>query len=542
MSFHTSALHDGILKISLPFTDGSLVASRRATIQVSALSGPPMSHLTKSEAERAAIRLASVTPAGASAVVSEFGATIPSVPPDRPIVIPTEGDRLVGIEIDHFQVERRIGTGGMGAVYLAHDMSLDRPVAVKVLPDEYAVNPEAQERFIHEARAQARLVSPNIVRIYYIGRVPQGDGSGRKSLYFAMEYVDGGSLEGILERHERLDPEKARLWMMQAVLGLKAAYAAGLVHRDIKPGNMLVDQNGHIKIADFGLAKPMGAKPSSTLAGTIVGTPLYISPEQINNKPLDHRADMYSLGCAFFHLITGKPPFEGEASFDIITSHLRDTPPQILQVSPEVSPRFAHIFDRLMAKTPDERFATHEELLAALDAAAPEAIEYAGFWTRGAAVAMDTAVASALVATLRWPGIFVYLTYAVLSHAYFGQTLGKRALHIEVKRLDGRPLGFVRGVIRVAASLWGPIFLGAIILFTQGIGALTNSIGKLAELDEAKALLGPVVATYVLHSLLYGAGILLAAFNKRHRAFHDFCAGTHVLYKFRAPAGSKTRR
>ena len=502
-----------------------------------------MSNLTKSEAERAAVRLASVTPAGASAAVSEFSETIPSVPPDRPIFISTDGDRIVGMEIDHFRVERRVGSGGMGAVYLAHDMSLDRPVAIKVLPDEYAVNPEAQERFIHEARAQARLVSPHIVRIYYIGRVPQIDNSGRKSLYFAMEYVDGGSLEPILERRERLDPEKARSWMMQAVVGLRAAYAAGLVHRDIKPGNMLVDQQGNVKIADFGLAKPTSGKPSSTLAGTIVGTPLYISPEQVNNRPLDHRADMYSLGCAFFHLVTGKPPFEGETPFDIIAKHLRDTPPSILQLCPDISPRLAIIFDRLLAKSPDERYATHEELTAALEAAAPEAIEYAGFWTRGAAVAMDTAIASALVATLHWPGIFVYLTYAVIGHAYFGQTLGKRALRIEVRRLDGRRLGFVRGLIRTAASLWAPIYLGILILFTQGISALTNSIGKLAELDEAKSLLGPVVATYVLHSLLYAGGILLAALNRRHRAFHDFCAGSHVLYKFRAPpAPAKSRR
>lgn len=501
-----------------------------------------MSNLTKSEAERAAIRLASVTPAGATRTsVSEFSATIPSVPPDRPIVIPSDGDRIVGMEIDHFRVEQRVGSGGMGAVYLAHDMSLDRPVAIKVLPDEYAVNPEAQERFIHEARAQARIVSPHIVRIYYIGRVPEADDSGRKSLYFAMEYVEGGSFEGMLERRENLDPEKARRWMIEAVRGLKAAYAAGLVHRDIKPGNMLVDQQGHLKIADFGLAKPMGSKPSSTLAGTIVGTPLYISPEQVNSKPLDHRADMYSLGCSFFHLITGKPPFEGEAPFDVIAKHMRDTPPSMLQVRPDISPRFAIIFDRLMAKTPDERYATHEELLAALEAAAPEAIEYAGFWQRGAAVAMDTAIASALVALLQWPGIFVYLTYVVLAHAYLGQTFGKWALHIEVKRLDGRRLGLLRGLVRTAASLWGPIFLGVLILSTQGITAFTNSVGKLAELDEAKALLGPVVATYVLHTLLYGGGIILAGFNRKRRAFHDFCAGTHVLYKFRAPVAAKAR-
>lgn len=522
-----------ITRSLLVLSDGTTHCVRGAELQ--------MAQLTKTQ-DDPALRRASVTPAGAFASVSEFGATIPSVPPDRPLVIPKDGDRIVGMEIDHFRVERRVGSGGMGAVYLAHDMSLDRPVAVKVLPDEYAVNPEAQERFMHEARAQARLVSPHIVRIYYIGRVPQTDDNNRKSLYFAMEYVEGGSLEAIVERRERLDPEKARQWMIQAVRGLRAAYTAGLVHRDIKPGNMLLDLQDTIKIADFGLAKPMGAKPSSTLAGTIVGTPLYISPEQVNSKPLDHRADMYSLGCAFFHLVTGKPPFEGEAAFDIIAKHMRDTPPSILQIRPEISPRLAIIFDRLLAKTPEERYATHEELIAALEAAAPEAIEYAGFWTRGAAVAIDTAIASALVATLRWPGIFVYLTYVVFGHAYFGQTLGKKAMRIEAKRLDGRRLGFVRGLVRTAASLWGPIFLGIIILFTQGISALTDTIGKLAELDEAKALLGPVVATYVLHSLVYGAGILLAAFNRRHRAFHDYCAGSHVLYKFRAPQVSKTQK
>ncbi len=500
-----------------------------------------MSTLTKSEAERAAMRLASVTPAGAVTSVSEFGATIPSVPPDRPLVIPpADGDRFIGMEIDHFRVERRIGVGGMGTVYLAHDMSLDRPVALKVLPDEYAVNPEAQERFIHEARVQARLVSPHIVRIYYIGRVPQGDDSGRKSLYFAMEFVDGGSLEGRVERQEKLDPEKARIWMIQAVRGLRAAYSAGLVHRDIKPGNLLVDLNETLKIADFGLAKSTGNKPSSTLAGMIVGTPLYISPEQVNSLPLDHRADMYSLGCTFFHLITGKPPFEGEAPFDVITKHLRDTPPSMLEVRPDISPRFAIIFDRLLAKNPVERYASHEELIAALEAAAPENIEYAGFWMRGAAVVIDGLIASTLVALLQWPGIFVFLAYLIIGHGHFGQTLGKRALHIEVCRLDGRKLGIGRAMIRTLATLWGPIFLGLLILLTQGISALTNSIGKLAELAEAKALLGPIVATYVLHTLVYAAGIALAAFNRRHRAFHDYCSGSHVLYKFRAPKLSKS--
>lgn len=501
-----------------------------------------MSTLTKSEAERAAIRLASVTPAGGGNSVSEFGATIPSVPPDRPLVVPSaDGDRFIGMEIDHFRVERRIGLGGMGAVYLAHDMSLDRPVALKVLPDEYAVNPEAQERFIHEARVQARLVSPHIVRIYYIGRIPQDNENGTKSLYFAMEFVEGGSLEGRVERRENLDPEKARIWMIQAVKGLRVAYSAGLVHRDIKPGNLLVDTHETIKIADFGLAKSTGAKPSSTLAGMIVGTPLYISPEQVNSKPLDHRADMYSLGCTFFHLITGKPPFEGEAPFDVITKHLRDTPPSMLEIRPDISPRFALIFDRLLAKNPDERYASHEELIAALEAAAPEAIEYAGFWMRAAAVVIDTLIASTLVALLQWPGIFVYLVYLIGGHAYFGQTLGKRALHIEVRRLDGRKLGVGRAMIRTVATLWGPVFLGILILWTQGISGLTNSIGKLAQLDEAKALLGPVVATYVLHTLVYAAGIALAAFNQRHRAFHDYCAGTHVLYKFRAPKVTKTQ-
>ncbi|MEO7330729.1 MAG: serine/threonine-protein kinase, partial [Minicystis sp.] len=216
-----------------------------------------------------------------------------------PARISSSPDRHESGRLDHFIVDRKLGSGGMGAVYFARDASLDRPVAIKILPDELALKAEAQERFIREAQAQARLSSPHVVQIYFIGHVPASPGlsgprSGLGSLYFAMELVDGGSLEQLLDRGERLDPEDARRLMIQVAAGLRDAHVAGIVHRDIKPGNLLLDRKRDVKIADFGLAKPRDPKLGLTREGAVLGTPLYMAPEQAMGEPLDHRADMYS--------------------------------------------------------------------------------------------------------------------------------------------------------------------------------------------------------------------------------------------------------
>ncbi|RYE83341.1 MAG: serine/threonine protein kinase, partial [Myxococcales bacterium] len=243
---------------------------------------------------------------------------------ETPVPSAPTSDRWIGASLDHFEVRRALGRGGMGAVYLAHDRSLDRLVAIKVLPDELSGQAELQQRFVREAQAQARLSSPHVVAIYFIGRAPS---SG--SLYFAMEYVEGESLEALIDRREAIDPETARRWMVDVVRGLRDAHRAGIVHRDVKPSNLLRDAHGTIKLVDFGLAKPLDGDKKITRDGVLLGSPLYMAPEQARGDAVDHRADMYSLGCTFYHLLTGAPAFDGPTPLAVVTRHVADPPPRV---------------------------------------------------------------------------------------------------------------------------------------------------------------------------------------------------------------------
>ncbi len=460
-------------------------------------------------------------------------------------LFPSEGRHESG-HLDHFVVGKRLGTGGMGAVYLAHDASLDRAVAIKILPDELALKTEAQERFIREAQAQARLSSPNVVQIYFIGHVPPErlmtpvagtTGARHGSLYFAMELAPGGSLEALLERGERLDPEEARQQMIQVARGLRDAHAAGLVHRDIKPGNLLLGRDGAVKIADFGLAKPRDPNLGLTRDGAVLGTPLYMAPEQAMGEPLDHRADMYALGATFFHLLTGSPPFDAPNAVAMIARHLTAPPPRVRERVAAVPLRLAAIVERLMAKDRAERYATYDVLLAALDAAAPEQIEHAGFWTRGAAAGIDLVLASLLIGLLGGLGLIVYIAAVTVAHGLYGQTLGKYLLRIQVQRLDGGRLGVLRSLARTLAGLWLPFLIGLLILRTQGLGALQVNVVQLAKIDSFRELIVPIIGSYAVLTLLYVAGFLLAAFHREKRGAHDLVIGSQVVYRLGPAAG-----
>ena len=178
---------------------------------------------------------------------------------------------LAGARLDHFLIEERIGSGGMGEVYAAHDESLDRAVALKVLRADVTSLPGMTDRFLREARSQARLNHPNIVHIYYIGRRPTL--GGEDSLFFAMERITGGDLEALLRRGDTLPPEEARQAMLQVAQGLRAGHRAGVIHRDIKPSNLMLGEEGILKIADFGLAKPVDGDNQITQEGALVGSP-----------------------------------------------------------------------------------------------------------------------------------------------------------------------------------------------------------------------------------------------------------------------------
>lgn len=461
-------------------------------------------------------------------------------------------DRHESGHLDHFVVGKRLGSGGMGAVYLAHDASLDRAVAIKILPDELALKAEAQERFIREAQAQARLSSPNVVQIYFIGRVPADSrasssslppavGGSPGSLYFAMELAPGGSLEAPLDLGERLVPELARRQMIHVARGLRDAHAEGIVHRDIKPGNLLLGRDGAVKIADFGLAKPADPNLGLTRDGAVLGTPLYMAPEQAMGEPLDHRADMYALGATFFHLLTGSPPFDAPNAVAMISKHLTAKPPRVRDRVAAVPPRLAAIVERLMAKDRAQRYATYDDLLAALDAAAPERIEHAGFWTRGAAAGIDLALASLLIGALGVVGLVVYIVAIAVAHGLYGQTLGKYLLRIEVQRLDGGRLGVPRALVRTFAGLWLPFLVGLLILLTQGLRALQGNVVQLAKIDRFRELVVPIIGSYAILTLLYVAGFVIAAFHRHKRGAHDMIAGSHVVYRLGPSLGGAPR-
>lgn len=250
-----------------------------------------------------------IDPSTADTMVSETPSPAAVRPrsADAPVatgpVQPSADDPLIGTRLHHFEVGELIGRGGMGAVYRARDLSLDRPVALKVIAGELAQHPLVRERFVREARAQARLNHHAVVPIYYIGQ--------QQDLYFfAMELVEGAALDQRLEGNEPLDDEEAIDLLEQVASALRLAQQRGIVHRDIKPSNLLVDTEGRVKVADFGLAKAVDKPDDASLTqkGEVLGTPLYMAPEQGQGEATDHRADIYALGATFYHLCTGRPP------------------------------------------------------------------------------------------------------------------------------------------------------------------------------------------------------------------------------------------
>jgi len=464
-----------------------------------------------------------------------FGTTLLAESGPRATSSPTASqNHWVGKRLDHFEVERPLGSGGMGAVFVGRDTSLERRVAIKVLPSDLADSGELQERFLREARAQARLNSPHVAHIYYIGRTPAD--AGKRSLFFAMELVDGGDLEHLVADGERVDPERVRQLMMQVARGLRDAHAAGIIHRDIKPSNLLLDKSGAVKIADFGVAKPVGKTDSKiTRDGAVVGSPLYMSPEQARGDDVDHRADMYSVGCTFFHLLTGKPPFDAKTPVAVIAKHLTEAPPSVTECTPDVPKPLAAVIRRLMAKDPDARFESYDALLADLEAAAPEKVRFAGFWVRGAAVALDVVLASVVIGLLGVKGLLLHLAYVTVAHAHRGQTLGKYLMNLRVRRVDGHPLGYGRSLARTVTSMWLPFVAGLVILLTQGRGGLSVAVRQIqvTNVDAFKGLVLAVALGNVLMTLLYGAGLLLAMFHPEKRAAHDLVVGSEVVYQLK---------
>jgi WD40 repeat protein/serine/threonine protein kinase len=263
----------------------------------------------------------------------------------------------------HYRIVKKLGEGGMGAVYQAEDKQLQRFVALKVMKPELAVKSTARERFLREARAAAKLKHDHIVTIYQVGE----DGGVP---FLAMEYLEGIALDEVLKKDRKLSLAQVLKIGREIALGLAAAHEKGLIHRDVKPGNIWLDSSkgGRVKLLDFGLARATSDDVQLTQEGAIVGTPAYMAPEQAQAKLIDARSDLFSLGCVLYRLCAGRLPFLGETTMAVLLSLSTDTPPAIRVLNPKVPVPLAELITRLLAKNPAERPSSAQAVVEAIQA------------------------------------------------------------------------------------------------------------------------------------------------------------------------------
>lgn len=260
-------------------------------------------------------------------------------------------------QLGDFKLIRKLGRGGMGEVFLANQVSLDRKVALKTLNRELAQKEDFVKRFLREARSMAKLHHPNVVQVYAV--------DSQKGYHFvAIEYVDGQSMQDWMKQLKRLSVGDALHVALVCAEALKHASDQQMIHRDIKPDNILVTKNGVVKVADFGLAKALDEDVSMTQSGTGMGTPLYMAPEQARNaKHVDQRSDIYALGCMLYYFVSGKLPFGGENTLELITAKEKGGFKPARQINPEVPERIDLIIDKMLAKNPEHRYADYQQLI-----------------------------------------------------------------------------------------------------------------------------------------------------------------------------------
>jgi serine/threonine protein kinase len=273
---------------------------------------------------------------------------------------------MIGMQIGSYKILEKLGEGGMGVVYKAIDTGLDRAVAMKVLNTDLSKNPEIVERFRSEAKAQANLNHTNLATLYAFL-------TSEGTAFMVMEFVDGETFQQMIMRRGPIPEQEAIPLFRQALLGIGYAHRAGIIHRDIKPSNLMLNKSGIVKVMDFGIAKVMGTR-GLTRTGTQMGTVAYMSPEQIQNRVVDIRSDIYELGVTLYQMLTGHLPFDSDSDFEIMQNHVRTPPPPPSRFYPYLRKEVENVVLKSLEKNPDNRFQTVEQFGAALER--PESLVY----------------------------------------------------------------------------------------------------------------------------------------------------------------------
>jgi serine/threonine protein kinase len=419
-----------------------------------------------------------------------------------------------GSMLKHFRIERRLAGGGMGEVYEGFDTSLNRPVALKTIRPALARDRAFLVRFVREAQAQANVVHPHVVQIYFVGE--------ERGLWFmAMQLVDGGSLLDEVEGGKTLDWKRVAIHFVGLADGMAEAARLNIIHRDIKPANILVDRYGIAHLADFGLATAPGAskEPSGTHVrgaldaiesvthvGTVVGTLPYMAPEQLRGEALDQRADVYGLGATMYHLLSGQTPIQARTPAEALQLLSQGISP-IGARAPATPRGLSSIVDRCMAMDAKARFQSHAELARALRAVAPQPEVRPVFLVRLLAALLDLLPFGVLVRwTYSWApwvapcGLFLSLA---LGHLLLGATPGQWLMRLRVRTAadgDVSPARAVaRGLLQYGACI--PLAFTLNALYTRG-AAVVDALGLLTLVWGGVASLGALPALVRLPTLV----------------------------------------
>jgi uncharacterized RDD family membrane protein YckC len=486
--------------------------------------------------ESASPRVVWTTPSSRLPPVDPRADTIPS---DGALTTPPPSglanDPLLGHMLGHFRIDGLIGRGGMGTVYRAWDVSLLRPVALKVLLSDSA---SARTRFLREARSQAQLRHPNVVPIHYVG---ESEGI----VFLVMDLVEGESLNDLIRREGRVASERALDIVDAVASALAAGHAAGLIHRDVKPSNILLERSGRALLADFGLAKDIAAieitgdaeaAPTSvqtaglTRAGSIVGTPAYLAPEQAAGGQVDHRADMYALGASLFEALTGAPPFDAPTPTAIVEQQRTEVVRSPRALVADLHPSLEQLVLRLMHRDPAGRFLNYEELRTALTQARMPAmvkappvprlvafgIDYTLFGTIGGIVFGGMAGLGLRARPVAW--VVAVLGAALLEWRLGGTSLGKRLMQMRTSDRYGLAPGF--GVITARTFF--------------------KALGPALAWVEITVLSGQVAGAAAFVTMLVWIASFLPALGKSRLALHDRLTRTRVIFA-EAPAARGER-